>query len=171
MMRKFVRKQLWLFIFFVSLSGLTLFSYWQSESRAEAVMTPKQMMNEHSYSKMIESESIQSQRMIASADLDFNADTVLKVSAFCSDKLPKIYLKKSLATLQIEACLKEFEKSSTLQVTNLTNGYKGQVFKTGLKKFKTDFIQLNEGINQIQILFYTKDRQMLTQTLEITSGS
>ena len=168
-MRKFVRKQYWLFLFFIGLSILTVFSYRDSEVQVSKVLTPKEIMKEAI--QVVLSDTKNNRRKIASADLDLNSESILKIDAFCSEKLPKIYLRKSLAILQINACLKEFPKTQNFKVINVTNGYKGQVFKTGEKKFKTDFIQLNNGANEIQILFYTKDRQTITQTLEITSGS
>lgn len=168
-MRKFIRKQYWLFILFVGLSILTVFSYKDADVSTTNMLSPKQMMSDIPVN--LEKSKSLSQRSLASINLDFNSDAMLKINVFCSDKLPSIFFKKNLAILQIDTCNKELTKAQNLQIINLTNGYKGQVFKVGTKKFKTDFIQLSNGINQIEIIFYTKDRQRLIQTLEITSGS
>lgn len=96
----------------------------------------------------------------------------LKVDLFCaaSGKARFKKVPQPLVMLDLAAC-EALKSERHIWVKNSTNGFKAQVFKTGDKNFRTDFIQLNSGNNRLIIESVLKDGQKRSQSLEIISGS
>jgi hypothetical protein len=106
------------------------------------------------------------------AAVDSNRKETLKVEAFCSGGGKARFKKVPQSLVMLDMSLCETLKSERhIWVKNSTNGFKAQVFKTGNKNFRTDFIQLNSGNNRVIIESVLKDGQKRTQSLEILSGS
>jgi hypothetical protein len=63
------------------------------------------------------------------------------------DERAKIQVKNSLVLMKGKICL----KGGMLihRVKNFTNGFTASVFAKGTQSFQTDFIQLNQGINEV----------------------
>jgi hypothetical protein len=66
---------------------------------------------------------------------------------------------------------KESKSLNKIIIENQSNGFKAQVFKLEANNFKTDYIQLNEGLNKLKLEVILKDGQKLAESLEILSGS
>ena len=99
-----------------------------------------------------------------------NQQQKVPIVIFCDAKSLHLDSSSQLLMLEITACLNLKEKNQ-LWIKNETNGFKAQIFTLGAKKFKTDFIQLNPGLNKLSLLGVLKDGQKVEQTLEILSGS
>ncbi len=97
---------------------------------------------------------------------------VLKADLFCENKERARFKKVSqtLLMLNLNVCT-ELKSSRHIWIKNVTNGFKAQVFKTGAKDYRTDFIQLSSGNNKLLIEAVLKDGQKRTHSLEIISGS
>ena len=89
---------------------------------------------------------------------------------FCDAKNLRLDSSSQLLTLELTSCL-DLKEKNQLWIKNETNGFKAQIFMISAKKFKTDFIQLNHGLNKLSLLGVLKDGQKIEQTLEILSGS
>lgn len=105
-----------------------------------------------------------------------NESNVIKANIFCPDETPlfrhSILSKKSkqsLVMLNLNVC-EDLKSSRHIWIKNQTNGFKAQVFKMGDKSYRTDFIQLNSGINKMSVEAVLKDGQKRVQALQITSG-
>ena len=94
----------------------------------------------------------------------------MKVQIFCDSQILKLNSEKNLVMLELASCL-TLQVKHQLWVKNETNGFKAQIFKVEAEKFKTDFIQLNKGMNKVSLEGILKDGQKIVQTLEILSGS
>ena len=99
-----------------------------------------------------------------------NAQQNMALAIFCDAKNLRLDSASQLLTLELTSCSNLKEKNQ-LWIKNETNGFKAQIFTISAKKFKTDFIQLNRGLNKLSLLGVLKDGQKIEQTLEILSGS
>ncbi len=70
-----------------------------------------------------------------------------------------------LLRLRGSSCFKPGWKDLT--VTNKTNGFTAAVIFLNQKKFTTDFIDLNEGVNELKIQAKGEKGETLTQTLNV----
>lgn len=172
-MRKFLRKQKLLFIFFFALTALTIISYVDTEAEKKEARTPKEIMSQ-SQTRMVQSTEHLG-RKVASLQNTARDEQTIKTKFFCGNQEERINVKRQMIILEFNSCLNlksgGLAKGSSYSIQNLTNGFKGQVFQTNKKTFKTDFIQLSSGINKIELQYYSKDKQYYKQSLEIISGS
>lgn len=106
------------------------------------------------------------------AAVDSEKRETLKVDIFCDSSVKARFKKvpQPLVMLDLNFC-ESLKSTRHVWIKNMTNGFKAQVFKTGDRKFRTDFIQLNSGNNKVVIESILKDGQKRTQSLEIISGS
>ena len=77
---------------------------------------------------------------------------------------------KRLVMLNFKIC-RDLKAVQQLSIENQSNGFKAQIFTLETKSFKTDYIQLNEGVNKLKLEAVLKDGQKLVESLEILSGS
>ena len=105
-----------------------------------------------------------------------NESNVIKANIFCPDEAPLFRhstlgkkSKQSLVMLNLNVC-EELKSSRHIWVKNQTNGFKAQVFRMGDKSYRTDFIQLNSGINKMSVEVVLKDGQKRAQALQSTAG-
>ena len=70
-----------------------------------------------------------------------------------------------LLRLRGSSCFKEGWKDFT--ITNKTNGFTAAVIFLNHKKFTTDFIDLNEGVNELNIQAKDSKGETVTQTLNV----
>lgn len=136
--------------------------------------SPKEIMLQQPIKTVDSAEAIQIRKLASLQNLK-NEDVVVIAKIFCGDQLERLNVKKQMVILEFNSCLnsgkQNSNKNTSYSIQNLTNGFKGQVFKTGEKTFKTDFIQLSQGVNKIELQYYSKDKQHHRQSLEIVSGS
>lgn len=77
---------------------------------------------------------------------------------------------RSLVMISFKLCGK-LNSVTNLALENQSNGFKAQIFKIEKNKFKTDYIQLNNGVNRLKLEAVLKDGQKIEESLEILSGS
>ena len=77
---------------------------------------------------------------------------------------------RSLVMISFKMC-SNINLVANLALENQSNGFKAQIFKIEKNKFKTDYIQLNNGVNRLKLEVVLKDGQKIEESLEIMSGS
>lgn len=84
-------------------------------------------------------------------------------------KLPDPTLETQSIRIQLqgESCYSSDAQPFITEVKNKTNGYVATVFLQGENSFKTDNINLNQGLNEIEVRFET-EKGMIQKTLMIT---
>lgn len=164
-------------LFFLFLTGLTAFSLVDqqepvkskslNEILAESTKkdrSPEALFNERSPA------AIESVPKNVSTNMKKKSQQQMKIQIFCDSENLKLNSVKYLVMLELTSCLALQDKHQ-LWIKNETNGFKAQIFKIEAEKFKTDFIQLNKGVNKVLLEGILKDGQKIVQTLEILSGS
>jgi len=88
---------------------------------------------------------------------------ILSLSKCSSRDLTQAFAKKQVHGLASTSkiSLKEVD------LTNLTNGYKAQIFRQADDSLNSDFIQLDKGYNTLQFHIRLNDGQMKSQTFKI----
>jgi hypothetical protein len=107
------------------------------------------------------------------ASVSTDAGTSLNNSFFCNhsfDKTASPKVSKNLVMLNFKLC-KDHKKISTLTLMNKTNGFKAQIFQPNPESYKTDYIQLSNGSNNIVVEVVLKDGQISRESLVILTGS
>jgi len=149
------------------LTCVTLFSLFDQSDEEKKEMTARLT------SELVKNTKTQTVTLRKPASIDsrkIQTDS-LKVKIFCDKHSPQIFSQKSLVMLELGSCKELYGTKRQLWVKNISNGFKAQVFKTKEQIFRTDFLQLNSGSNKIEVQGVLKDGQMVTETLEIQSGS
>lgn len=108
------------------------------------------------------------------ASVQPDAGISLTKSFFCNhsydSKAASSKVPKSLLMLNFKLC-KDQKKIAMLTLTNKTNGFKAQIFQPDAESYKTDYIQLSEGSNNIVVEVVLKDGQISRESLVILTGS
>ena len=157
-----------LICFFVLLTNFTVYSFFDQSEEEKKELTARVS------SELIKNSQGQTATKLRQpAAVEKNAKNKNgKVKIFCDAGPLKLASEKSLLMLEITSCRALYgSKKNQLWIKNNSNGFKGQVFRTSADSFRTDFLQLNPGLNTIEIQGVLKDGQKLVQTLEIQSGS
>lgn len=103
-------------------------------------------------------------RTIASAVGVPSTDAMFEIN--CSDTDQKLETSSMRFRLRGQACTDESAALST-QIQNKSNGYIATVFHRDPQSFTTDYINLNEGSNEIAIKFATQNG-LVERTITIT---
>ncbi|MBC7421657.1 MAG: hypothetical protein H7328_13090 [Bdellovibrio sp.] len=166
-MKKFFFDNKYVMIFFFALSTATVFSIADTETDQPAAHNPAEMIRAN---PQVLEKAFESKRQPASSAE--NKSAVMNVSLNCEDANKKIQKSTNdqLVMLSLTIC-EEFKLISSIAMTNVTNGFKAQIFKMSAKNYRTDFIQLSKGTNILLIESVLKDGHKKVQTLEILSGS
>ena len=108
------------------------------------------------------------------ASVQAELGTSLNKSFFCNhsldSKTASSKVSKNLVMLNFKLC-KDQKKIATVSLMNKTNGFKAQIFQPNLESYKTDYIQLSEGSNNIVVEVVLKDGQISRESLVILTGS
>jgi hypothetical protein len=92
-------------------------------------------------------------RLIASTEtVSYSPDTMFEIN--CQDIDQKLETSSTRFRLKGQACTDESAALST-QIQNKSNGYIATVFHRDPQSFTTDYINLNEGVNEIAVRFDT----------------
>lgn len=75
-----------------------------------------------------------------------------------------------LVMLNFKLC-HEVKGVREMLIENQSNGFRAQIFRMEDQSFKTDYIQLNEGMNRLKLQVVLKDGQKREESLEILSDS
>jgi hypothetical protein len=106
-------------------------------------------------------------RTIASAYSVASPDAMFEIN--CSDTDQKLETTSMRFRLRGQACTNESAALST-QIQNKSNGYIATVFHRDPQSFTTDYINLNEGSNEIAVKFATQNG-LVERTITITRTS
>jgi hypothetical protein len=104
-------------------------------------------------------------RLMASDDTTvFTPDTMFEIN--CKDNDQKLETSSTRFRLKGQTCTDEAAALST-QIQNRSNGYIATVFHRDPQSFTTDYINLNEGQNEIAVRFDTNNGP-IDKTITIT---
>lgn len=102
------------------------------------------------------------------------ATSSLQKNFFCNHSYDRkqnvAQVSHNMVMLNFKLC-KDSKKIGKVSLVNETNGFKAQIFQPNLNSYKTDYIQLSEGSNNIMIEVVLKDGQISRESLVILTGS
>ncbi len=144
---------------------MTVFSITETETEQVAAASPSDLLHKPA---LVENIALDQKRNLASVD---RKNEMIQISILCpeSAKVQKLATQQ-MVMFNLSLC-KEAMSAESVSMTNVTNGFKAQIFKLSAKNYRTDFIQLSRGNNILLIESVLKDGQKRVQTLEILSGS
>jgi hypothetical protein len=161
--KRFLRETKFVLCFLIVLTASTILSLSDSEVEA-APVTPAELIK-------IDSPVVSAvSKSRAPASIAETKNEILNVRVNCDeDKKSQQNALQSFVMLNLNLCHEI--KNTGVSLTNMTNGFKAQLFKLNTKNYRTDFIQLSKGTNILVIESVLKDGHKKVQTLEIVSGS
>lgn len=171
-MKEFLNQSKFILILFGLTTLATVLSYVDFESeKAIGSRSPEEIVRATEAKNPLAAILVDEKKTRRPAGLKSEKKEALKVDIFCSDPSNSRFKKVSQSLVMLDLNICEVLKSERhIWVKNTTNGFKAQVFKTGTQNFRTDFIQLNSGNNNLVIDSILKDGHKRTQSLEILSG-
>jgi hypothetical protein len=171
--RKFLSSTKFIVGFFIVFTAMTILSIAETESDQTVAVSPTDLLKS---TIAVEKTNFEIKRDLASIENPGPTKIAIKnelidIDVLCGDtkKVNKVSTER-MVMLNLNLC-EEIKSSAAVSMTNITNGFKAQIFKMSAKNFRTDFIQLNSGNNILVIESVLKDGQKRVQTLEILSGS
>lgn len=175
-MKQFFSEFKFIILFFVLLTGVTVYSFVESETHHPARATANL---ETIYSQNVAAVQQQGEapsRQLASVErFSENQQTVLAKTFLCAEKSKATsaqHIRDHMVMINFDLCQRQLHQSAKeLHLENQSNGFKAQIFKVEGGSYKTDFIQLNPGLNKLKLEVVLKDGQKLVESLEILSGS
>lgn len=163
--KKVYREVQYFVLFFVMLTGITLFTYLDPEIDPKSAARSLQSINDeiiHLKPSLSRAPASLSQEDKLSLHKEFFCKTL---GGAVQDKIVK-----NLVMINFKLC-HDLKLINTMAIENHSNGFKAQIFKMEHDNFKTDYIQLNNGLNKLKFEAILKDGQKIEETLEILSGS
>ncbi len=125
----------------------------------QKILNPKLMLNKNSR---------------APAAIDRQTVTALEKTFFCNHttelKTKPTTVQNNLVMLSFKMC-KSSKEITEVTIKNVTNGFRAQIFQPLKERYKTDYIQLSEGSNNIILEVVLKDGQINRESLVILTGS
>ncbi|MBY0554581.1 hypothetical protein K2P97_08635 [bacterium] len=165
-MKKFFKEAKVILAFFVILTVITILT--NIDFSSDKIVLRKSMENMNN-----EIVNIKPSLLRGPASVVNEKDSLILSKEFlCDSAAPSVQEKvgKHLIMINFKIC-REYKSVREIFIENQSNGFKAQIFKLEANNFKTDYIQLNEGVNQLKLEVILKDGQKLAESLEILSGS
>ncbi len=162
-MKPFPQEAKFILTFFVILTAFALFTNFDLDSDS-----PTKSL------RSISSEAVKVNPTLnrEPASVTEEGSFVLNKEFLCNSIQKPILDKVSKHMVQINFKMCYTQKSvRNIVLENQSNGFKAQIFKVDKNIFKTDYIQLNDGINKLKLEVVLKDGQKIEESLEILSGS
>lgn len=167
-MKAFISEFKFIILFLVlvtGVSGFTNFEVWNEPA-------PSHLKETGLLAKVDVKPIVPKLRGLASVKAE--AGTSLNKSFFCNhsydSKAASEKVSKNLVMLNFKLC-KDQKKIAMLTLMNKTNGFKAQIFQPNPESYKTDYIQLSDGSNNIVVEVVLKDGQISRESLVILTGS
>lgn len=162
-MKTFLKDAKFILIFFLFLTIFTVFSNFELGADQAEAKSLESINNEIGAAK--------TNRLRVPASIDEHALLILNKEFFCNPLGKSVQHKvvKPIVLINFRMC-QEPKSVLSLSLENQSNGYKAQIFKMDLRNFKTDYIQLNEGLNRLKLVVILKNGQKIEESLEILSG-
>ena len=168
-MNTFLKEAKFILLFLGVITVVTRISNIDSDADLQASIRPNLRIKIES--EMVDAKWVQRvPAAIAGAEIK---PLMLEKDFFCNHSLDENRsnkILKSMVMLNFKLC-KKSNLIDKISIVNETNGFKAQIFKSDNSKFKTDYIQLNNGANKIFVEVILKDGQKNVDSLEILSGS
>ena len=166
--KKVYREVQYLGLLFLVLSLVTLFTYLDPEVDQKFEASSLQSINEENVTlrpTLIRAPASVKETDLLSINKEFFCKTTQDI---VQDKIIK-----NLVMINFKLCydLKSINTINTMDLENESNGFKAQIFKIDHDQFKTDYIQLNNGLNKLKFEVILKNGQKIKESLEILSGS
>ena len=179
-MKKLRQELKLLILFFLALTVVTVLSYFDFSTEKTVVIGRSIASVERQLSVGVAAQVSPVSSGFSQTSLSHptkkNESNVIKANIFCPDEAPLFRhstlskkSKQSLVMLNLNVC-EDLKSSRHIWIKNQTNGFKAQVFRMGDQSYRTDFIQLNSGINKMSVEVVLKNGQKKIQALQITSG-
>lgn len=165
-MKKFFKEAKIILTFFVILTVVTVLT--NIDFNSDQTVTRKSLQNLNK-----EIVSVQPNFLRGPASVQNDKDSLILSKEFlCDSPLGAVQEKVSqhLVMINFKMC-REPKNVREIFIENQSNGFKAQIFKLEANNFKTDYIQLNQGLNKLKLEVILKDGQKLAESLEILSGS
>lgn len=174
-MKQFFSEFKFIILFFVLLTGVTVYSFVESETH-HPVHTTSNLETIYSKNTASVQQNEAPSRQLASVErFPENQQTVLAKTFLCAEKSKATsaqHIRDHMVMINFDLCQRQLHQSAKeLHLENQSNGFKAQIFKVEGGSYKTDFIQLNPGLNKLKLEVVLKDGQKLVESLEILSGS
>ena len=167
-MKLFWQQNKLIICFFILLSAATVISFVDNSVENQPKVLAKILAEPAGFQNFVQENKL---RTPASEPKNTKSkEQKMGMVIFCNPKSLHFKSENHLLMLELTSCA-ELKEKNQLWIKNETNGFKAQVFKLNSKKFRTDFIQLNAGLNNVTVEGVLKDGQKIVQTLEIQSGS
>ena len=162
-MKRFLRETKFVLCFLIVLTASTILSLSDSEVDAAPIKPAELIKIDAPIVSHVEGNR-------SPASIQETKNEILNVRVNCDEeKKSQQNALNTFVMLNLNLCHEI--KNTGVSLTNMTNGFKAQLFKLTAKNYRTDFIQLSKGTNILVIESVLKDGQKKVQTLEILSGS
>ncbi|MGZ6485346.1 MAG: hypothetical protein ACXWQQ_02385 [Pseudobdellovibrio sp.] len=147
------------------MSGLSNVDF---ESEQKVALTPADIKNQNSATE----STMNSSASRGPASVENLNSAVLEQNFFCNHSLNELKnrVDSSLVMINFKLC-KEIKNIESISLVNHSNGFRAHIFKNSNSNYKTDYIQLNSGVNNLVIEVVLKDGQKNTDSLVILTGS
>lgn len=181
-MRAFFGEAKFILIFFVLLTVLTVLSNIdtgaieknrdksfndlnKASKNDEVVNIIESQADKATHRNLARRPASQNQNDLSVLQKEFLCKTATTMQNKVSDRVSK-----NLVAISFKLC-HEPKLTDRIVLENQSNGFKAHIFKINKFFFKTDFIQLNSGLNILKLEVFLKDGQKLEESLEILSGT
>jgi hypothetical protein len=144
---------IWVLIALVILFGIPMLSSFQADH--------------HEVAASVAIAEKEAPRAPASASVTPMISATEKIATFklnCKDKSPSQEVSSNYLRIFGSLCGLD---SESVQITNSSNGFQASIFMSENDNFSTDFIDLQEGENQLQVNFLDADGHKMLKTLHI----
>jgi hypothetical protein len=166
--KAFLSEFKFIILFLVLVTGVSGFTNFEALNEAPPINLKETVLLAKVEAKQVHPK----QRGLASVNSEAGAS--LNKSFFCNhsndSKAASSKVSKNLVMLNFKLC-KDQKKIAMLTLMNKTNGFKAQIFQPDWETYKTDYIQLSEGSNNIVVEVVLKDGQISRESLVILTGS
>lgn len=176
-MAAFFLKEKYILIFFAFLSFATVMSYVDLSPEGQTqVKSLKELRNDSRLDFDRKSQFVFKNDLSRTpASVDQNEQLILEKEFLCKTdkgvhKKVSDRTAKNLVAINFKLC-HELKLIDHLEIGNKSNGFKAHIFNMKKNFYKTDFIQLNSGLNLLKLEVFLKDGQKIEETLEILSGT
>lgn len=165
-MKKFFKEAKIILVFFAVLTVLTILT--NIDFNSDKTVTRKSLENLNS-----EIVSVKPNLLRGPASVNKDKDSLILSKEFLCNSPAEVVqekVSKHMVMINFKMC-RETKNVREIFMENQSNGFKAQIFKLEANNFKTDYIQLNDGLNKLKLEVILKDGQKLAESLEILSGS
>lgn len=183
-MKQFLIESKFILLFFVLLTGATVFSNFDSETQpASSGPELRQLFGQKTPAMPpgpeLPADAGRSPAAVNPAGLNDGPPTAalagsltLKKEFLCHRIGPALRdrVADRLVMINFRMC-RTLTNVRDVLLENQSNGFKAQIFRMADSSFKTDYIQLSEGLNRLRFEVVLKDGQKYEESLEILSGS